>query len=246
MNLLAWTGFSRAIDRIFGEVSVDSYRCVNMINKNANCTKCLDTCPKEAIIMGSAGTGLMVDPDICIACGRCVASCMNSVFGQVGRNSDKFWKKNHLIDIKKKKSISITCDNAETKGDISVSCLGSISTPEIISIIRHSPSPFRFENGSCETCNKKNGKQIFEPRLKDAVDFLKQVEGAEISEGENITAKGFSVKRVSRDAINVSRRDFFKLGVRNVTTTIADSLELITPEKKLNKTHRIKKHGRTA
>ena len=230
MNVLGWAGFSRAVDRIFGEVSVDAYRCVNMINKSAGCTKCLDTCPSEAILMGQAGTGVLIDSDKCIKCGRCVAVCFNSVFTQKGRNDNQFWKSS-LTDNKKKK-LTITCDKADKKGDMSVGCLASISVSEIITIIRYSKVPFRFESGDCESCGLKNGCDIFMPRLKDVIDFLSQVEGVSISSDEYISVKGLTPKKISKDNINVSRRDFFKLGARNVAVTVADSLDMISPDKK--------------
>ncbi|RME58361.1 MAG: 4Fe-4S dicluster domain-containing protein, partial [Caldilineae bacterium] len=55
--------------------------CLNARHRHADCTRCVDACAPAAIALEDRLPEL--DPDLCVHCGACVATCPTDVFSQL-------------------------------------------------------------------------------------------------------------------------------------------------------------------
>jgi len=64
------------------DIRVYPSRCLHKWFKGSECSLCVDECPASAIRLdtGKGGARLVIEPDKCIYCGRCVSVCPMMVF----------------------------------------------------------------------------------------------------------------------------------------------------------------------
>lgn len=54
-------------------IVVEAGRCVEVRHRMARCSKCVDTCPEEAITVRE--NRITIQPELCIGCGSCASTC---------------------------------------------------------------------------------------------------------------------------------------------------------------------------
>ena len=217
-------------------VSLDRDSCLSVRNRNAKCTKCMDSCPSEAINIQF--NNIDINHDICVACGSCATACPTGSIESIQPSRDDIVENCKAFIGEGASEIYIACSRIASKHLVSadriveVPCLAMIDESILLEAAVEGCEKVYLVDGSCATCrNVKVNESI--NSVAGLADYLLAVcenicEVIRTSEfPQDLLIEDLGAK------ISDSRRDFFtKLG-SNVFTG-AKSAVKVGIDQKLN------------
>lgn len=155
-------------DSTLGRPVVHGMRCIRLLHKKAECTRCLDVCPVDAIRIGRPGTSVFID-DNCLHCERCVAVCPVDGFSRFSGNEESWLSE--LAACTGSDMLTLGCFNSSWQTKSRIVCLGSLHPSAILYILTSGISTFRLSFGDCSICELGNRKG----ELSKIIDSLQEL-----------------------------------------------------------------------
>lgn len=201
-------------------ISIDWSRCLRMRFNKSNCTKCMEHCKSEAIIMAE---GIDIRRDVCSECLLCVSECPSGCFGI--KNMDFY----SLIARLKKAGSStpvpvLGCkERPDLKAHVRAFCLGFLSEEHIIALFAYLSEGLQINVAGCGNCRngfivddlKKRIKAIYEKTTINVADKITLVE---------------KLCDLKYQDISYDRREFFKVLKIRTFLQAAELLENNSPD----------------
>lgn len=193
-------------------ISIDWSRCLRMrFNKN-NCSKCIEQCRTDAIMISE---GIDIKRDACSECMMCVSECPLGCFSI--KNMDFY---SLIAKLKKiENSVSVPVLGCNTRPDLKAhertSCLGFLSEEHILALFVYLYS-LQINLTGCSDC--KNGFII--GILKKRINTIRKNTSINIEDKIVLIENQSELKY---DDILYDRREFFRV-LRNRTFTQAAEL----------------------
>lgn len=187
-------------------ISINSSNCLNLRNKEYNCQRCLNDCPKQAITITK--DKVIIDKSTCDSCGICVHVCPTDVFHLEGERLIEYEKKIHEKEI-----VCFTCSKLGNRElDITLPCLQSLSIELImIAIVKKLPVQIYWDPKVCKACNI-NWDQA---SLLDLINTWND----ETNDQEKITIID-DPKYKRSNLVKISRREFFSTSTRKMKQNV--------------------------
>ncbi len=139
-------------------------RCVHTQCEVSTCTRCVDSCPRQAWILDDSG--LHINTTLCDGCGLCVAACTESALEQTLQPAQRL--------LAGSKMLLFACERIGEgcTGEGVVPCLHSISASLLIECYTAGFEQIYVSRGSCETCSRQR-EQAF--TLQQSLHTLNQL-----------------------------------------------------------------------
>jgi ferredoxin len=120
-------------------------RCLRMRHRNSGCTRCLDSCPRQAL---DFARDPVVDGDACNACYQCTASCPTEAL-----TPPDFDFSRYLHEIKTGEAAVIGCDRSPDIRHTALPCLGVLSDIHLL-VLSLTGIQITIDIEPCRNCDK--------------------------------------------------------------------------------------------
>lgn len=201
-----------------GPVQITPGRCTRARHRLSTCSACRDVCRSTAIEMPGPTEAAppRVDAQKCSGCGLCVPACPTEAIGSDRRPLPKPGSGGQ----------SVACQPAAEQGipaDTVVPCLGAVDPAFWLEGAGRRLTIYR---GACDTCPIEGGGAVMDRNLAEA-QAIASLGGDELDIRIEDVAVRTPATRAPMGEARVSRRDFFRLAVREAR---ADVLAAVLPE----------------
>ncbi len=192
------------LQRLFDTLSdyrIDESRCTYLISSKSHCDACIRSCPLSCIQIRKADKSIDIDYE-CVKCGICSWHCPTHAIKMKLDTWDYIIGKLESHEIS-----SLGCrKNTPSKNAYFTNfCIGSLSNEQILYLLIKAPELLdSFDNTKCDTCNLKNGYNIFDKRKRD---FQSKLEGIQLQFTKN--EKSLSASN-SKNDFDQNKRAFLK------------------------------------
>lgn len=170
-------------------LSFDIYSCVRVYYRYADCSKCVEVCPTNAISIKNDKVNLNLQN--CVECGACVGNCPTESFRIKG------FEPNQLVkELSGSETDIISCK-------LNLPCASALDSQHLATIVLNRNSDIKVDIGHCESC--QIGKQLdIITKNADEANYILQTAGSNFKvKLENI---GFQPKHSEN-----TRRSILKL-----------------------------------
>ncbi|MCX7760192.1 MAG: 4Fe-4S binding protein [Hydrogenothermaceae bacterium] len=196
------------------KIKFDIYSCVRVYYRYADCNKCVEVCPVDAVYIDNDKVHL--NGEKCIDCGACVGNCPTESFTLNGFNPNEF-----VESFSKVEENLISCK-------LNVPCLSTLSPEHLSTVVLSKKDDIILDIGHCQNCSI--GKQL--NIINSNVDMANYI----------LSSVGFSGKVKLEDLKyekptkqENSRRSILKLFAKKTVAlafwTVEDKLPLTEEEK---------------
>ncbi|EIJ36712.1 ATP-binding protein [Thiothrix nivea] len=151
------TGWFQQLKRDWVIPEIIPERCVHARCEVAECTRCVDVCPRDAWILDD--DSLQIDTGLCDGCGLCVAACTESALGQPLLPAARL--------LEGRKTLLFACEmlGEGYTGDGVVPCLHALDASLLLEHYRAGYRQVLSCRGNCETCPRYGGGDPFREQL---------------------------------------------------------------------------------
>lgn len=200
--------------------------CVKMRHQASGCRRCVDVCPGAAISLDPA---LTVDPDRCLGCGLCAASCPTGAIEM--KKGPIPWIRDALTEVSPRSNPVFACTvgraGAPESGATIVPCLGALDEGVLLSCIARSGKDIGLVEAPCEGCPVRHGGEMAASVVASANATLEAVGRAQrVRFVPEVSDRPFSPRPAERSDRKTSRRQFFSLARGEVAATVVQVLQL--------------------
>ncbi len=157
MSVLEFTMLTQALSRLEERpIVVSAEQCLNSRHKDADCHRCIDLCPKQAI---SQREYMEVDAERCVACGLCWRVCPTEVF-TLKAVDDRNLLAQLCSLLSQGNRLEVACSRAVREGTIrsgssgilELTCLGQLSSALLIGSIVAGAEAIWINDSLCPEC----------------------------------------------------------------------------------------------
>ncbi|ADD67012.1 4Fe-4S ferredoxin iron-sulfur binding domain protein [Denitrovibrio acetiphilus DSM 12809] len=190
---------------------INSALCSRIRHKKSECSRCMDSCPNEAIDITRAGGKVLVSWESCTACGECITACPNSVF------SIKLVDKNRIYTAMKEciaesGEAVFTCLKGKDDCRAFLPSLAYADRKLLVKAALCGAERIVLMHGECGDCRHSKCRETFEKEI-DTVRRIFQLAGVDIKISVETDAgnkdKKRAAERLRKDEKAMSRREFF-------------------------------------
>ncbi len=150
-------------------VSFIRSRCLRLRHASSRCTKCLDVCPSDALVLAEGQIGFLAHK--CIGCESCIAVCPQDCYLSNGI-SDKELEE----EIRRKtsgKTLKISCQRIECQQEnVVVNCLQRIDVSHLAQASRHGVETLELHTGKCSECQACRNASWLDEKKIEADEFF--------------------------------------------------------------------------
>lgn len=212
---------SLTLPKVVGE------RCVHAIMEKASCRACVDSCPRDAWVIGDDMLG--IDRGRCDGCDLCVPACPQGAIE--GRFSPS-------LKLTGQGTVAFAaCEHAGVSRDEVgfMPCLHALGMTDLLRLRRDGATFLVTSSGDCESCERGRVKRL--ERMLDETNRLLVSRGLEPLQHRNLEAgawdRAFSGICELASARTLDRRAFFrnavKLPKKRVEAAIDDTASSFVP-----------------
>lgn len=190
-----------------------SERCVHSHCEVAECTRCVEACPRDAWCLTDESLHIAVED--CDGCGLCVAACTEQALEQTRVPALRYYES--------KPSVLVACEAAlqTTNHEGIVPCLHSLNADTLFSYYRDGFQQLLSCRGDCENCPRYLGKDHFREQLNALNRLLHSRQAPRVRHAQLAPQDWHRVLTTKQDhppretAVNLhSRRTFLQQGIR--------------------------------
>lgn len=211
-------------------VKPDSSLCVRMYHKNADCRRCLDVCPADAISMGRPGTGVAIYEDRCAGCGLCISACRQGVFKRSG-TSEKNWCE-YAMTKRINDRLDISCLHNPVKNTFQTECVGNIHVIHLLYWMLSGVRVIKLYL-SCHGCELSRGAECIKSQIESLNKIFAGSDKYDIktSHSDNIEIKVIKspLMTVKPEAV-LTRRQLFSHFRKEVITGVVNTMDVFTDQ----------------
>jgi len=201
-----------------------------MYHKNADCRRCQDICPTDAINIGRPGTGIAIYEERCIGCGLCISECRQGVFKRSG-TSEKNWCESALGK-SVKGVLEVSCFMNPVKGTFQTECIGSIHVLHFLYWMLSGVKKIKL-NLACDGCELSKGHDCIKSQLSSLQDICSSIEKCEIeisgSDNVEIKINRFPKMNAKSDVV-LTRRQLFSHFRKEMIAGVANTADVFTDQ----------------
>lgn len=184
-------------------IKIEPLKCLRGEYYHNECSKCIDTCPADALSVVSKRISL--DNIKCTNCNACIGVCPTSTLVDSGFDTSAY-----IIKSGFEKDLNLTCDNGKN-------CISIFKSEELISLGLRAKS-VTCDTSKCDECKLNTEGKVssaIEKNIKEANRFLQDINKSPIS--------------INTQKIEISRREAFVSFVKDVSTIDAqdDSIDML-------------------
>lgn len=137
--------------------SVRSWLCLNTRHQRAGCTRCVDACPTDAIVLDAQRPALQMDR--CVHCGACVPVCPTDVFTQP--NPAETTLALSLAQLPASAPLELICPQhpatGETPAPVAATvrqrrCLAALSAEHLLELSGNGARSLWLDDSICQNC----------------------------------------------------------------------------------------------
>lgn len=151
------TGWFKQLAQEWVIPEITPERCVHSQCEVAECTRCVDACPRDAWILDE--DSLQIDTERCDGCGLCVAACTESALGQ------SLLPAMRLLDSKKTLLFACEANGEGYTGEGVIPCLHALDASLLLEHYLAGYQQVLSCRGNCETCPRHGGGDPFREQL---------------------------------------------------------------------------------
>jgi len=132
---------------------VEEELCVHSKLATANCTACVDVCPKQAWVLDDSQLGL--NTASCDGCGLCVPVCPEAAIGRMYQPARYNWKGHDVV--------FVGCEKAgllESEGV--VPCVHGVGIRDLLLLYRQGIKDIMITRGDCTKCDRGSASMLDE------------------------------------------------------------------------------------
>lgn len=165
---------------------VNSTLCVSAVSHNGDgCTRCIDVCPVDAIVIN--GASVRID-DKCSRCGLCSAVCPTEAF-QVRKNAPMALYDKVARAAAAHEQCYLTCvraiDRIPFANEVVLPCVGVLSREVWFDLLCDFPNlSVYLPLGLCDDCSVSTGEETFSDAIADAEEWSGESVGLEVDEAD--------------------------------------------------------------
>ena len=227
MSAIGASGLERLLSRWDTSIPVAvPSACLKMRHQASHCRRCVDVCPGAAIALAPA---LTIDPDRCLGCGLCAASCPTGAIEM--KKGPVPWIRDALAQVPSRPFPVFACatgrPDAAAAGATIVPCLGSLDEGVLLDCIARGAKAVELVEAPCEACPSRRGGEIAASVVANVNAVLEALEREErVSFVPGVHEQASPSPPAQRREQKKSRRQFFALARGEVAATVVQVLQL--------------------
>ncbi len=168
--MLEFSALTRALSKLDDSpVVVSEELCLNRRHKDADCRRCVEFCPVQAI---SYGARIGIDADRCVACGLCRRICPTEAFALKAVDDGKLLMKIYSL-LAKGDRVELACSRSLRDGDIrsdssgilELTCLGQLSPALLIGSVMDGTEELWLNDSLCPECELRENHTLIKETL---------------------------------------------------------------------------------
>lgn len=141
----------------------DVYSCVKVYYRYADCSKCVDVCPSQAVYVENDKVNLNLQN--CVECGACVGNCPTESFKLKGFDPNRLVKELSTSDID-----IISCK-------LNLPCASALDSQHLATLVLNRGGDVKIDIGHCDNCQIGRQLEIINKNVQEA-NYILQAAGS--------------------------------------------------------------------